>query len=204
MRIVAGEFKGRQLAGPRTRVTRPTSERVREALFSIVGEFQGLRVLDLFAGTGALGIEALSRGAEHVTFVERHAPTLGLLTKNLRTVFGGDIPPARAEVVRADVVKQLVRLDGPYDLVFIDPPYADADRLAPVLRAELPRLLSPNARVIAESGKRMPLRLEDAGADTFAAAQEPHQPALQLELERRYGDTLLRVFRAAPAGADAD
>ena len=96
MRVIAGELGGRRLATPRGDATRPTSERVREALFSMLGRSDGLRVLDLFAGSGALGIEALSRGAAHATFVERSAPALAALRANLAALGLGERASVRA------------------------------------------------------------------------------------------------------------
>src|SRR3954465_7399669 len=123
MRIVAGRWGGRTLHAPRGRSTRPTSDRVREALFSILGPLDGARVLDLFAGSGALGLEALSRGAAAATFVERERLALRALRDNVADL-GAD-----AEVVAADarVFLRAARERGAqYDLVFLDPPYRAA------------------------------------------------------------------------------
>src|SRR5881394_1213907 len=120
MRIIAGEWGGRRLAAPPGRDTRPTSDRVREALFSILGPLDGARVLDLFAGSGALGLEALSRGAAQATLVERAPAALRALRENV------------AEVVAADARAYLraAREQGAqYDLVFLDPPYNAAAAL---------------------------------------------------------------------------
>ncbi len=121
MRVIAGELGGRRLVAPSGTATRPTSDRVREATFNALesaGAVDGARVLDLFAGSGALGIEALSRGAEHVTFVERDRAALDALRTNLDTLgLGAD----RARVVVGDASAYL---DGRYDLVLLDPPYA--------------------------------------------------------------------------------
>src|SRR5437870_5104997 len=104
MRVIAGRLGGRRLKAPRGRVTRPTSDRVREALFAMLGELDGARVLDLFAGTGALGIEALSRGAEGAVFVERDAAAARLLHANLAAL---DIGAPEAELRRADALSAL-------------------------------------------------------------------------------------------------
>src|SRR5262245_37711296 len=104
MRVIAGELGGRRLQAPRGRTTRPTSDRVREALFAMLGELRGARVLDLFAGSGALGIEALSRGAERTVFVERDAAALGALSANLDSLGLGD---RCVEVRRADALRAL-------------------------------------------------------------------------------------------------
>jgi 16S rRNA (guanine966-N2)-methyltransferase len=123
MRVIAGEAKGRTLVVPRGGGTRSATDRIRETLFAIVEpELEGARVLDLFAGAGTLGIEALSRGAAHATFVERAAEAVKALRRNLdATGFAG-----RAEVVVANVIAYLdARPRGPFDIVFCDPPFAD-------------------------------------------------------------------------------
>jgi 16S rRNA (guanine966-N2)-methyltransferase len=121
MRVVAGELRGRRLQAPKGTTTRPTSDRVREATFNSLesaGWVEGATVLDLFAGSGALGIEALSRGAAHATFVERDRAALDALRANLGACRLG---PDRATVVVGDA---FAHLDGPYDLALLDPPYA--------------------------------------------------------------------------------
>lgn len=191
MRIVAGRFKGRRLSGPKGAAARPTSDKVREALFSILGDVSGLRVLDLFAGTGALGLEALSRGAERVVFVERDRRMLTVLRSNIETVAGAAASPAQAEAASGDALDYLRRTSGreSFDLVLLDPPYAEAERLAEPLRELLVPLLEPGALVVVECDRRSPLMLEDAGG---AGLQE----GLTLQSERRYGDTLLRILQA--------
>ena len=173
MRVIAGEFKGRRLHTARGTHTRPTADRVREALFSMLGDVSGARVLDLYAGSGALGIEALSRGAEAAVFVERDDRALAALKRNLDAVV------ATAEIRRQDVLRFLARTEGTYDLVFCDPPYDDAPRVAAPLSEALPALARENARIVTESDKRNPLLLP--------------QP---LVVERSYGDTRIAIHRA--------
>lgn len=169
MRIVAGTHGGRRLVAPKGRDVRPTSDRVREALFSILGErVAGARVLDLFAGTGALGLEALSRGAAAATFVDRDPATV---RANL------DALGLTAEVHRRDALAYLRAAAGPFDLVFLDPPYRAAAGLAAGLADTLPRVLAPGGLVVSESDRREPLDL----------------PPLETLDERRYGDTLIRL-----------
>ena len=173
MRVVAGRFGGRTLVSPRGRSTRPTSDRVREALFSILGSVEGERVLDLFAGSGALAIEALSRGAAEAVMVDSSAAAVAAIGRNLRAV-GID-----AEVRRQDALAYLrsaSRDARQYDLVFLDPPYRHASVLGRELSTALGPVLASAARVVAESDRRAPLDL-----------------ALPLLDERRYGDTLIRV-----------
>jgi len=173
VRVIAGDFKGRRLHTARGTRTRPTADRVREALFSMLGDVSGAHVLDLFAGSGALGIEALSRGAESALFVERDERALAALRRNLEAV-GAD-----AAVRRQDVMRFLARPEGTYDLVFCDPPYDDAPRAAAPLSEALPALARENARIVTESDKRNPLLLP--------------QP---LVVERSYGDTRIAIHRS--------
>ena len=171
MRVIAGAHRGRRLQAPRGDATRPTSDRVREALFSILGDVTGLTVLDLFAGSGALGIEALSRGAGPAVFVERAAPALTALRGNL------DALGLEAHVHRGDArafLRDASSAGRSYDLVFLDPPYRDAERLGPEL--DVPSVIAPGGRLVAESDRRTPVAID-----------------LPLLLERRYGDTLLRI-----------
>jgi 16S rRNA (guanine(966)-N(2))-methyltransferase RsmD len=171
---VAGRFGGRRLAAPAGRATRPTSDRVREALFSILGErVAGVDVLDLFAGSGALGLEALSRGAAAVTFVDSAPAAVRAVRDNLAAL------GAEAEVRREDALRFLdgaARAARQYDLVFLDPPYRLAERLGRPLSDALPAVLAHAAAVVTESDRRAPLALE-----------------LPLHDERRYGDTLIRI-----------
>jgi 16S rRNA (guanine966-N2)-methyltransferase len=166
---VAGRYGGRTLKAPRGRAVRPTADRVREALFSILGPLDGVRVLDLFAGTGALGIEALSRGAVACVFVDVDTRPV---EANLEALGIG------AEVRRGTALSALKAGDQ-YDLVLLDPPYRDAARLGPQLTEALPPVLGASARVVSESDRRHPLDL-----------------GLPLLDERRYGDTLIRIHTA--------
>jgi 16S rRNA (guanine(966)-N(2))-methyltransferase RsmD len=180
MRVIAGEHRGRELHAPRGQATRPTSDRVREALFSILADVSGARVLDLFAGSGALAIEALSRGAGPATLVDSAAPAIATIRRNLREL------ELEAEVVRQPVLRFLQSARGGarlYDLVFADPPYRQAGSLSVGLTASLVPVLAPAARVVTESDRREPLDL-----------------GLELLDERRYGDTLIRIH--APRSPD--
>jgi 16S rRNA (guanine966-N2)-methyltransferase len=159
MRVIAGELRGQRLVAPRGWKVRPTSDRVREAIFSTLGErVEGASVLDLYCGTGALAIEALSRGAARAVLVDRDTrPALG----NVERLGLG----ARAELVRAEVGRWLGEpAEGAasrrFDLVFVDAPYRLADRVARDLDTHLPRLLAEGGRAIVESGARSPLRIE--------------------------------------------
>lgn len=179
IRIVAGELGGRRLSVPPGEDLRPSAERTREAIFSILGPLTG-SALDLCCGTGALGLEALSRGAERVTLVDRW---IGPAAANVETL-GLDGDP-RVELVESDAGRFLARSEDAYDLVLCDPPYTLAPRFGPDLDTHLPARLRPGARVIVETSAKAPLGLE-----------------LPLESERRYGSALVRIYRAA-AGVDS-
>jgi 16S rRNA (guanine966-N2)-methyltransferase len=170
MRVIAGEYRGRRLKVPAGVRTRPTADRVREALFSILGDVEDLRIADLFAGSGALGIEAVSRGAERATFVESDHGAVGVLNFNLAAL--GIVEGV--EVFEWDAMRWLDTVGGSLDfnLVFVDPPYSSAPRLGGPLSELLPGVLSPNATIVTESDKRDPLVLD-----------------LPLDDERVYGDT---------------
>ena len=171
MRVVAGEFKGRRLAAPRGGRTRPTADRVREAIFNLLGPPpDGLHVLDLYAGSGALGIEALSRGAASAVFVERDAQAVAAIERNLEPL------DVEASVAPADVARWLTRAEGRFDLVFCDPPYDVASRLAGPLAERLPGLTADDARIVTESDKRNPLELP-----------------FPLIVERSYGNTRIAI-----------
>lgn len=158
MRVIAGELGGQQLVAPRGWKVRPTSDRAREAIFSVLGDrVGGARVLDLYCGTGALAIEALSRGAVRATMVDRDTrAALG----NVERLGLSE----RVELVRSDVSRWLAGdEDGEgrsFDLVFVDAPYRLADRVGQELDIQLPSLLSEGGRAIVESGARRPLRIE--------------------------------------------
>jgi 16S rRNA (guanine966-N2)-methyltransferase len=177
VRVIAGRIGGRLLQAPRGRdTTRPTSDRVKEAIFSMLDTVQDAKVLDLFAGTGALGIEALSRGAQRAVFVERDRAALKALSANLGAL---GLQASEAEVRRGEVLGALRsarKHSETYDLVLIDPPYRRAGDLGGELSLALAPLLKPQARVVVESDRRAPLQLP-----------------WEIEKERRYGDTTITI-----------
>ncbi len=174
MRVVGGIYGGRRLTAPPGSQTRPTSDRVREALFSVLGtSVQQARVLDLFAGSGALGIEALSRGALCAVFVDSSRKAIAAVRANLAALgIEADVRPVAA---RAALRAASNRAEA-YDLVFLDPPYRHAAELGRELSEGLVAVLAPGARVVTESDRRAPLQLD-----------------LPLADERRYGDTVIRI-----------
>jgi 16S rRNA (guanine966-N2)-methyltransferase len=180
MRVIGGELGGRTLVAPRGWKVRPTSDRVREAIFSVLGErVLGAAVLDLYCGTGALAIEALSRGAERAVLVDRDTrPALG----NVERLGLAE----RVELVRSDVGRWLaaaVEAPSPqrFGLIFVDAPYRLADRVTEDLNLHLPALLAPGGRAIVESGARSPLRID----------------SLQPLRQRRYGAADVAFYGAA-------
>jgi 16S rRNA (guanine966-N2)-methyltransferase len=181
LRVGGGEARGRRLKAPKG--IRPTQGMVKAAIFNIVGSgIEGAHVLDLFAGSGAIGIEALSRGAAQVTFVDKEARGLAILRQNLDALELKE----RARVVRGDVVRWLESSAdevGRAGLVFLDPPYEDVvlDRALLALDHAL-----TDAIVVAEHSRRQEL---------------PHLSRLQIDRQRRYGDTIVTVYRA-PGAAD--
>ena len=185
MRVIAGRLGGRRLTAPRGTTTRPTSDRVREATFSLLGSVDGASVLDVFAGTGALGIEALSRGAAKAVFVERDARAARVLRANLKTL---ELARDEAEVRELDALAALRSARArreTYDLVFIDPPYRHFPALEQALDDLLPALLAPSARVVLESDRREQAEL--AG----------ETGRLEIGQQRRYGDTTITIYRYA-------
>jgi 16S rRNA (guanine966-N2)-methyltransferase len=184
MRIVGGSLGGRVLRTPPGADTRPTSEKVREAMFAILNrllpEFTGIAVLDLFAGSGALGIEALSRGAGHATFFDIGKAALAAVRANLRDLALED----RATVVAGDSVALAARHvpSAPWQLVFVDPPYRSDLATRAVLAIPSPNL-APGAVIVIEHDRR------NVPPETLGSLLRTDQ--------RRYGDTMVSFYRAA-------
>lgn len=178
MRIIGGEWRGRTIETPPGDRTRPTTDRVREALFSMLasrlGSFAELRVADLFAGSGALGLEALSRGAAHCTFVERDRSAVSALQANISTLgAAADVESRPVENIRA--------ASAPYDLIFLDPPYAQA-------------LVEPTIAILFEHGWIAPsawLSIEtEPGYDTALSR-------LSRDTVKKFGKSQIQLFRAS-------
>jgi 16S rRNA (guanine966-N2)-methyltransferase len=175
--ITGGTLRSRRVSTPAGRDVRPTPARVKEALFSILGSrLDGARVLDLFAGTGALGFESLSRGAAHVTFVERHRPTAEALRATARVLGVTE----RAAVVNAPAERAARVVEGRYDLVFADPPYAQPYPAAAFAALRERGAIDPQTTVVYEhAGRENP----------------PQDPQMTLERSARYGDVALAFLR---------
>jgi len=178
LRVIGGSLGGRRLEGPPRTGVRPTTDRVREALFEVLGDLvEGARVLDLYAGTGAIGIEALSRGAASCDFVESDPKAQAVIRENLTRTALLDV----SKVYPVPVARALTRLQGPYDLVVADPPY-EYDRaeseLAQVITSGL---LADDGTLVVEHSQRKPWPQTLGGRAQLAS--------------RRYGDTRVTFYR---------
>jgi 16S rRNA (guanine966-N2)-methyltransferase len=193
MRIVAGAARGRRLVAPPGDAVRPTADRVREALFaSLAPLLPGASVLDVFAGSGALGLEALSRGAERVTFIERERRALDALRRNIDAVGLDATTVVAADASRSvrDGARSGTLAGSPFDLVLLDPPYALGEDEVAALLSDLVALLAPDATVVLERS---------------AEAPEPRWPASLLPSEaRRYGSTRLHRAILVATGAGVE
>jgi 16S rRNA (guanine966-N2)-methyltransferase len=184
MRIIAGEFKGRLLEAPSGRTTRPTSARARGALFEILGPaLPGARVADLFAGTGALGLEGLSRGASSVDFYESSRAALTVLRRNVDMLGAGP----RCRIIATQLPEALVR-GTPYDIVLVDPPWREGHELRIARKLATLQRLHRDGVLVIECPRSEPLE-----------APVWEELGLSLADRRNYGDTELRFYRYPPA-----
>lgn len=182
MRIVAGSRKGHRIAAPKGGATRPTGDRVREAAFNLIGPVEGATVLDLYAGSGAMGLEALSRGARRCVFAESDRQACRVIAANLEKLrLTGALVHCRDA---AAVAREEAAAGRAYDLVLADPPYGEWPRLEARLAELLPAVVAPDGLVVVETDARV-------------------EPALPLEAvtSRRYGSARLTLFRR-PEGRD--
>lgn len=189
MRVIAGEARGRQLLAPKSLRVRPTADRVKEALFSMLvsrlGEFDGMRVLDIFAGTGNLGIEALSRGAAYAVFIDSHRESAELIRKNLEVTRYSE----RAKVLLQEApaaLKWLARGEAPFHLVFLDPPYHEGHTEAILEILSGSPLVDTGTTIVAEfsSKEKIP--------GSFGRLQETER--------RVYGDTAISFLTISDRG----
>jgi 16S rRNA (guanine966-N2)-methyltransferase len=189
VRIIAGEFRGRRLVSPRGRSIRPTADRVREAIFNIISmHLAGARVLDLYAGTGALGLEALSRGAAGAVFIDQDAAAVRLIHENIRRCGVRD----RTRVIHQPISQALKILaagrGGPelFDMVFLDPPYGKGLLQAVLIELTELEIVAPECRAIAEHHDSESLPMAAGGWFKFR--------------ERKYGDTVVSLLTNAADG----
>jgi 16S rRNA (guanine(966)-N(2))-methyltransferase RsmD len=179
MRITGGIAKGQQLKVPKNDLLRPTTDRVREAIFSILASLTGRpsRTLDLFAGTGALGIESLSRDAEWADFVEQQPKSCAIIKQNLNKIGFAQ----KAHVYCCSVSKALTFLDGKYDIIFMDPPYSDSSTNQVVMQLASSKIIDDKSVIVVSHASRSPLQQSYDG--------------LSLIKEKRYGDTCISIYR---------
>ena len=190
MRVIAGSARGRRLSVPKGLLVRPTSDKVREAIFNILGhDFHYKHVLDLFAGTGAMGIEALSRGAENAVFVDRGDSAVKIIKKNLDICGFAE----NAMVIKMDAISLLTNKSSvkslqprkacfsPFDLIFIDPPYEAGFTDAVMELIDKNEILTPNGVIVAETSKRIVLKPVLSNMGEFD--------------KRQYGDTIVTFYR---------
>ena len=181
MRIISGQAKGRVLNGPKSDKIRPALDKVRQAIYNILGDVQGESILDLFAGTGSMGLEGLSRGANHAVFVDDHIEALQLIRKNIDLCRFEN-----ASIVKLKLPQGLMKISerfGSFDLIFHDPPY-DQNLVNPILKTiEETNLLSPKGFVVVEHSPREMVQEIDA---------------LHLVTQRKYGQTLISFLKGKP------
>ena len=190
MRIIGGEYKSRSIAMPRGVEMRPTQDKVREALFNILGDIAGKKVLELFAGSGAFGIEAISRGAASATFVDNNFRCVQTIKSNLGSL---GVPDSRYNIMRADALKfpaKVAEACEKYDIIFLDPPYYRDMAKKCLINLDSCDILTQAGFVVAEHFRKDNLIFD--------------MKRLVLEKERRYGDTVISIFRKARAGGQID
>lgn len=187
MHILAGKFKGRLLKTPKGQTTRPTTSLVRKAVFDMVSPIiREASFLDLFAGSGGMGIEAFSRGAAHVTFVEKDPKALQAIATNLKAF---KIEERAFTLLKGDVLallKRLVKREKEFEIIYIDPPY----ELAPILLPELLKLIDSSS-LLTQGG----ILFVEAGSHISFPLASLNFPQLHFKESRRYGMTLLHIFQ---------
>lgn len=181
MRIIGGEYRSRLIQMPKGVHIRPTQDRVREAVFNILGDVNEKNILDIFAGSGASGIEAISRGASHATFIDNNAKCTEIVKANIESL---NMPEYQYDLIRGNAFAVLPRLekeDEKFDIIFQDPPYYKEMARKCLICLDYYDILSPKALVVVEHFKK----------DSLEAALE----TLAIEKERIYGDTVITIFR---------
>lgn len=181
MRVTGGTFKGQKLRTSKTRVYRPTQDKVRAAIFNHLGDFvKGTKVLDLYCGTGALGIGAISRGAGHAVFCDNAAPAIKITRINLHTIVPA---PGKYELLRSDAVSlcsRLARAGNKYDLVFVDPPYSSGLYQVVLIALGTTGIIAKKGIVVVEHSKKYELPSEIGN--------------LQNYMQKTYGDTVVSYY----------
>ena len=181
MRIIGGEYRSRLISMPKGVEIRPTQDKVRQAIFNLLGDVNGNNILELFAGSGAFGIEALSRGARHATFIDNNYRCTETIRANLASL---KILEASYDIIKTNALEvpaRLAKAEEKFDLIFLDPPYYKGLARKCLINIDSYDILSQNSLVIIEHFKKDSL---DTGLRT-----------LVLEKERKYGDTLITIFR---------
>ncbi len=190
MRIIGGEYRSRLIDMPKGVEIRPTQDRTREAIFNVLGNISGMAVLDLFAGSGAFGMESLSRGAAHATFVENNVRCMQTIEKNLESL---GIQPGRYDIIKASALRAVYSLEAggvKYDIVFMDPPYHKDLAKNCLINLDSCDILSQFATVVVERYKRDDLDLD--------------LERLVLDKERNYGDTVITFLKLNAENDDGE
>ncbi|MDP2929379.1 MAG: 16S rRNA (guanine(966)-N(2))-methyltransferase RsmD [Candidatus Omnitrophota bacterium] len=181
MRIIGGEYRSRSIAMPKGVEMRPTQDKVREAIFNILGDLNGKKILELFAGSGAVGMEAISRGAGSVTFVDNNFRCIQTIKSNLKSL---GVPDSRYSVIRTNALNFSAKLAAggeKFDIIFLDPPYYMDMAKKCLINIDSYDIVSPVGLVVVEHFKKDALDLE---LERFVFVDE-----------RRYGDTMITILR---------